>query len=102
MTSELLPHLETAEIDTKLFHLRDRHGQEVDGILERHGSLVALEVKSSTSVDRSDAKGLLWLRDKLGDAFSFGAVLYSGVLPFEIDDRVWALPISSLWRPPTT
>ena len=52
------------------------------------------------SVDRSDAKSLMWLRDQLGDALHLGAVLYTGKLPFRIDDRQWALPISTLWRPP--
>jgi len=59
---------------------------------------VGLEVKSATAVDRSDAKGLMWLRDKIGEDFHYGAVLYSGTIPFEIDDRIWALPISCLWR----
>ena len=57
-------------------------------------------MKSATSVERDAAQGLLWLRDKLGDDFHYGAVLYAGELPFRIDDRVWAIPISSLWRPP--
>jgi len=100
VVTELLAHIETATADTSMFHLRDRDGKEVDIVLERHGRVVGLEAKSSTVVDRSDARTLLWLRDRLGDAFTFGAVLYTGALPFAIDDRVWALPISSLWRPP--
>lgn len=98
--AELATHVETASEETGLFHLRDRDGKEVDVVLERRGRIVALEVKSSTRVDRSDAKGLFWLRDRAEESFHFGAVLYSGSLPFQIDDRIWALPISSLWREP--
>jgi uncharacterized protein len=100
VASEIATHIETADEETSQFHFRDRYGHEVDVVLERHGRVVGLEVKSSTAVDRSDAAGLIWLRDKLGDDFHYGAVLYSGAFPFEIDDRIWALPISSLWRQP--
>lgn len=98
--TELSTHLETAEKMTDLFHFRNRYGNEVDVVLERHGEVVGLEVKSSMSVGRDDAKGLFWLRDKLDDKFRYGAILYSGRIPFQIDDRIWALPLSSLWRPP--
>jgi uncharacterized protein len=100
VATELSTHIETAAESTRMFHLRSRDGNEVDVILERHGQVVGIEVKSSTQVDRRDAKGLLWLRDKLGDDFRFGAVIYSGQIPFQIDDKVWALPMSSLWRDP--
>lgn len=71
----------------------------MDLLLERHGRLVALEVKSASAVDRRDARNLLWLRDQLGDDLQLGAVLYTGRFPFRIDDRIWALPIGALWRP---
>lgn len=100
VAAELATHIETAANETDLFHLRDQNGHEVDIILEQSGRIVGLEVKSSTKVDRSDIKGLRWLRDQTGSDFHYGAVLYTGALPFKIDDRIWALPISSLWRDP--
>jgi len=99
VVSELLPHLEAASERTEMFHLRDRDGREVDILLERGGRIVALEVKSSTVVDRRDARSLMWLRDRLGDDFHRGVVLYTGKFPFRIDDRICALPIGTLWRP---
>jgi len=98
VAAELATHVETALEQTSLFHFRDRDGHEVDIVLEQRGRIVGAEVKSATAVDRSDAKGLIWLRDKIGDDFHYGAVLYSGTIPFKIDDRIWALPLSSLWR----
>jgi predicted AAA+ superfamily ATPase len=35
VTTELLPHLETTEVDTHIHHLRDRDGHEVDIIRSR-------------------------------------------------------------------
>lgn len=98
--TELITYLETTEETTELFHFRQRDGHEVDVVLERRGRVVGLEVKSSTSVSRADARGLAWLRDRLGDDFVRGVVLYSGELPFQIDDRIWAVPLSALWRRP--
>ena len=100
VSTELRPHLETASERTAMLHFRDRSGHEVDLVLERRGRIVGLEVKSATSVGRSDAKSLRWLRDRLGDSFHFGAVLHAGDIPFRIDDRISALPISTLWRRP--
>ena len=99
--TELLAHIETAQEETQMFHLRDRDGKEVDIVLESHGRIVGIEVKSSSIVSRDDARALLWLRDRLGDNFAGGAILSSASVPFQIDDRVWALPLSALWNPPS-
>jgi len=87
VAAELATHVETASEQTSLFHFRDRDGHEVDVVLEQRGRIVGLEVKSATAVDRSDASGLMWLRDKMGGDFHYGAVLYSGAIPFKIPDR---------------
>lgn len=98
VAAELRTHLETAAEETAMSHFRDQRGREVDIIIEQGRRMVGVEVKSSTQVSRPDAKGLLWLRDQLGDRFHLGIILYSGSQPFRIDDRIWALPMSSLWR----
>lgn len=99
--TELLAHIETAQEETQMFHLRDRDGKEVDIVLESHGRIVGIEVKSSSIVSRDDAKRLLWMRDQLGNDFAGGVILSSASVPFQIDDRVWALPLSALWNPPS-
>jgi len=100
VAAELAAHLETCADDTAIFHFRNRDGKEVDLVLERNNRVTAIEVKSATSVDRSDAQGLIWMRDKIGASFHLGIVLYTGTLPYQLDDRIWALPISTLWEPP--
>ncbi len=101
VATELLAHAETASDRTELFHYRNRDGRAVDLLLERRGTVVGLEVKSASSVRREDAKHLIWLRDRLDESFRFGAVLYAGKVPYRIDNRVWALPISTLWQSPS-
>jgi hypothetical protein len=78
--------------------LRDRTGVEVDLVVERtDGSVIAIEVKSAATVNRSDGQGLRFLRDRLGDWLMAGVVFHTGPLTVQLDERIWATPISALW-----
>ena len=59
--------------------------------------MVAIEVNASASPTRDDARHLLWLRDQLDDRFSHGVVMHTGSRPFEVGDRIVAVPICALW-----
>lgn len=79
------------------FHFR-ADTTEVDIILEGPaGRVVALEIKHANTVGAQDFKALKELRDKLGDRFIRGIVLYTGsqVIPF--GDKLFAVPIPALW-----
>lgn len=85
----------------ELFHFRDRDGREVDLVAEgRDGRIVAVEVKAAIDVDERDARGLAYLRDKMGDRFVAGVVLHLGRRPQPLGDRLTALPVSALWATP--
>lgn len=62
------------------------------------GSIFGIEVKKSETVAASDFKGLKILAELAPEAFTGGAVLYSGkdVLPF--GKKLWAVPIAILWE----
>ena len=80
------------------YRYRDRDGREVDVVLERRdGSVVAVEVKTAASVSSSDFRGLRHLRDKLGDRFRAGVLLYTGPSTVPFGDRLAAVPLSGLW-----
>lgn len=82
-------------------HWRTHDAAEIDFIVERDdGSVVAIEVKSSTRTQPSDFRTLEHLRDKLGSAFTAGVVLYPGAQSFRAGERLFALPIDQLWQPP--
>jgi uncharacterized protein len=79
-------------------HFRDREGLEVDIVLEGpDGNLAAIEVKAAASVSGKDFLALRKLAGILADRFIQGVVLYDGdqVVPF--GDKLYAVPISSLW-----
>lgn len=83
----------------RLHHLRTESGrQEVDLVVDLGGGrVVGVEVKAGAAPGPRDARHLEWLRDELGEEFVRGIVLHTGPRPFELGDRLWALPICALW-----
>lgn len=82
----------------RFHHFRDKEKNEVDIVIERDGFLLAgIEVKASSTVVPKDFHGLKKVRDTAGERFAQGLLLYDGdeVLPF--GDRLYAVPIASLW-----
>ncbi len=80
-------------LDRKIHFWRDRPGHEVDFILEQKGKLVALEIKSGSTVTDSDAAGIRAFRDSLKNKSSLvrSVVLYAGQSR-PIDTDIFALP----------
>lgn len=84
----------------RLHHLRTEGGRhEVDLMIDLgRGRVIAIEVKAGAAVDPRDARHLVWLRDALGADFIRGIVLHTGPGVHELGDRMWALPISTMWN----
>ena len=98
VTMELVKQRGWSQVQPAIRHWRDRNGAEVDLIIEDDdGSVAGIEVKASSTVAHSDARHLGVLRDKLGDRFLGGVVLYLGERALPLGERIWALPISVLW-----
>jgi Holliday junction resolvase-like predicted endonuclease len=70
---------------------------EVDIVLECAGTVAGVEVKAAATVTGDDFKGLRKLQEAAQRNFAAGVVLYDGdaVVPF--GNRLYAVPISSLW-----
>lgn len=83
----------------RLYHFRQHDGRrEIDVIAEVGAhTIVAIEVKAGAAPTASDARHLTWLRDELGDRFLAGVLLHTGQSTFELGNRLFATPISSLW-----
>ena len=82
-----------------LFHLREDDGRrEIDVVAELAGRRVAgIEVKAAGAPRPTDWRHLAWLRDELGVRFVRGVVLHTGPRLYEVDDRIVAAPIATLW-----
>ncbi len=84
---------------TEMLHWRDsRARREVDLVLRRRdGALLAIEVTSAATVDADDARGINTLAERSADDFAAGIVIHTGRFTTQLDERVWAVPVSSLW-----
>ena len=81
------------------YHFRDKEKNEVDIIMQnREGKIVGIEVKASATVTNADFSGLRKLAEADNDIFSLGLVLYDHdkIVPF--GERLYAVPVSMLWR----
>lgn len=98
VAAQLRPLVELTAPRARLLHLRDTNGEhEVDLIVEHpDGSVIACEVKATAAPDRSDARHLRWLADRLGPLFRRGIVFHTGPRSFQHDDDIWFLPIAAL------
>jgi uncharacterized protein len=97
--TELLKQLGWSETQASLFHFRTAKGAEIDFVLEaRDGRLVGVEVKAAATVRGDDFRHLSALRDRLGDRFVRGVVLYSGGTSLPFGERLEAWPLATLWE----
>jgi uncharacterized protein len=100
VTTEVHKQATWSDRSVDLSYFRDRDGAEIDLIIEdRHsGDLAGLEIKLTSTPTTRHARHLLMLRDKLGDRFKTGLVVHVGFQILPLGDRIWAVPVSALWR----
>jgi len=98
--AQIRPEVELSATRPRLHHLRARDGgHEVDLLVDMPlGNVLAIEIKATAAPKAPDARHLVWLRDRLGERFLGGAVLHTGPRPFRLAERIFALPISTLWE----
>lgn len=99
IATELTKLLTFSETKAKLLHFRTSDGKEADFVLEKpDGSVFAIEIKKSESVNIQDFKGIQTLAEVTEKEFIGGVVLYSGkeVVPF--GKNLWAVPFHILWQ----
>jgi predicted AAA+ superfamily ATPase len=99
VAAQIRPEVELSAARPRLHHLRVRDGaHEIDLLAELPANKIsAIEIKANSAPSLSDAKHLIWLRDRLGEGFAAGAVMHTGPRPFRLAERIFAVPICSLW-----
>lgn len=98
VAAELLKQISMPPKAAEMMHFRAGE-REVDLVLEgRDGRVVGIEVKTGESPGRNDWRGLETLREILGERFHRGILLHTGSAAVPHGDRLWALPVDSLWR----
>jgi uncharacterized protein len=98
VATELVKQLSNGGTKAELYHFRTSDGKEVDFILEKpDGSVFAIEVKRSESVNITDFKGISEFAALTKDDFIGGIVLYSGKDAVPFGKNLWAVPFHVLW-----
>ncbi len=96
--AELRKQIGWSDVQPSLFHFRSANGFEVDLVLEdRAGRLVGIEIKARATVNGADFRGLRMLAAVSGARFARGVVLHTGSQSVAFGDRLWALPMSTVW-----
>jgi predicted AAA+ superfamily ATPase len=97
--SEILKQVSWMDRACSIFHYRDKDQDEVDLVLEdTAGAVVGIEVKAAATVLAGDFKGLRKLAAACGSALKAGIVLYDGETLVPFGRRLFAAPVSCLWR----
>ena len=97
--AELSKQASWSEERVSIHHYRDHDGGEIDFILENWGrKVVAIEVKSGSTVRPEAFAPMRKLSGVLKDKFALGVILYDGRHCLSYGDDLWAVPISSLWQ----
>lgn len=95
---ELRRHASWREAAVAFSHFRDKDQVEVDVVLESEGRTAGVEVKAASTVTGDDFKGLRKLKEAVQKNFSAGVVLYDGEAVARFGDRLYAVPITQLWK----
>lgn len=60
-----------------------------------------IEVKASSTYRREHTRGIRVLADRLGNRFTGGAVLGLATERYQLGDRIWGLPVATVWDHPS-
>lgn len=98
VAGELLKQRGWSAQEYDLSHFRDRAGLEVDLVIEFGDGAVALVAVKASSTYRSEhTHAIRTLAARLGDRFVGGVVLGLSSERYQLGDRIWGLPVSTLW-----
>ena len=96
--TELMKHSATSDSEYQLLYYRDADKIEVDVVIEDPiGNLVCVEVKAAATVKSNDLRGLKKMAAVAGKKFKLGVLFYDGQEVLPLGDKIWAVPLSSLW-----
>ena len=95
---ELRKQIGWSKASPTLLHFRASTGHEVDLVLDVGTRLVGIEVKAGATVNAHDFRGLRLLAEAAGKRFHRGIVLYTGSQSLPFGPKLYAMPVSALWR----
>lgn len=99
VVAEISKALDAFQLDYEPYHLRTYDGREIDLLLVRGESAVAVEIKAGERVHPGDARHLRSLEEVTGLELEMGLVIYRGREVMQLAPRLWAVPDVLLFAP---
>ena len=93
---ELLKANSFASKKVGLYYYRTSDKKEIDFILDYGQKIVAVEIKASKSVSKSDFKHIYHLQKEVSELLDKGIVLYGGDTFLKLDESMYAVPFGFL------
>lgn len=90
--NELQKHISFAKNETNIYHYHTNDKKEIDFILQSGEKIVAIEVKSSSSINKSAFKHIIDFKNKSNKQI-LGIVFYLGDKILYFDEDLVALPV---------
>lgn len=90
---ELLKHISFSQENVDLFHYRTVDKKEIDFILKSGDKIIAIEVKASSTVNKSDFKHIIDFQNRSKNKV-IGIVFYTGDYTLELSEQLIAIPMS--------
>jgi predicted AAA+ superfamily ATPase len=99
VVNEVLRSAPMQRNDARFYHWRSPDKREIDIVIESGKNLVGVEVKAAATLNADDTRHLRWFaKDGPGRTRRFtGLIFYLGEEKLSFGDRIFALPVSSLW-----
>jgi len=80
---------------TQIYYYRTLDKKEIDFIIERHGKVVAIEVKFAKNVSKDDCRHIIDLQ-RSSSSFHIGIVIYMGSHILPLGENIWAVPFGHI------
>ena len=91
IVAEIYKQVKTYRLPLNCYHLRTQDGREVDLLLESEDNFIAIEIKATENVARSDAKHLFDLQEILNKPLKHAFVLSNDVRTRQFGENITAM-----------
>jgi uncharacterized protein len=90
---EIIKHVQSTAVPVNLFHFQTHSGAEVDLIIEHDGTLFPIEIKSTSRLRKTDARGIQAFRETYPKRrTAHGLIIAPVQRAFALTSNVWVLP----------
>lgn len=95
--SECAKWIQTTHAQAEMWYYRSHGGLEVDLLVKSSAGIWGIEIKSSPKAKRAHGSSLRKVAAHLGEEWRGGIVAYMGNQITQLDQNIWAVPISRLF-----